>query len=130
MVDILCNPMGGKPNEPISNATQTTDLTYVDGLIHMPRPGQTGNYTNEGVQGAPGRKGAPLSPKPMPKGTSEGRRRKPPGGRGATDTEARQCKAARALYGWAGRHGTAVAGVDVASTFRPHEYIYIYTYIW
>ena len=64
----------------------------------------------------------------MPKGTSDGRRRKPPGGRGAIDTEARQCKAAGALYGWASRHGTAVAGVDVASTFRPHEYIYIYIY--
>ena len=109
MADILCNPMGGKPNEPISNATQTADLTYVDGLIHMPRPGQTGNYTNEGVQGAPGRKGAPLNPEPMPSGTSGGWWRKPPGGSGATDTEARQCRAARARYGWAGRHGTAVS---------------------
>ena len=109
LVDILCNPMGGKPNEPISNATQTADLTYVDGLIHMPRPGQTGNYTNEGVQGAPGRKGAPLNPEPMPSGTSGGWWRKPPGGSGATDTEAGQCRAARARYGWAGRQGTAVA---------------------
>ena len=37
---------------------------------------------------------------------SERRRGKPSGGKGATDTGARQCKAARALYGWAGRHGT------------------------
>ena len=130
LVVIICSPMGGKPNEPSSDATQTADLTCVDGPLHMPRPGQTGNYTNEGVQGAPGRKGAPLNPEPMPSGTSGGWWRKPPGGSGATDTEARQCKAARARYGWAGRHGTAVACVDVESSFRSHEYIYIYTHIY
>ena len=31
------------------------------------------------------------------------------GGDVTTDTEAGQCRAARARYGWAGRHGTAVS---------------------
>ena len=45
-------------------------------LVLPPCPGLARRaklHTQEGVQGAPGRKGAPLNPKPMPNGTSEGR---------------------------------------------------------